>query len=52
MHLPFIWVVLLAALAPPCIASSHPVVDLGYELHRAISFDVCPAQSLPCMSTN
>lgn len=33
---------LLLAVAPACIASKLPVVDLGYELHQALSFSVSP----------
>lgn len=42
MHLPFRRAALVAALASACAASTLPVVDLGYELHRAISLDVRP----------
>ena len=31
---------LLLTLASACVASKLPVVDLGYELHQAISFNV------------
>lgn len=34
---------LLLTLASACLASKLPVVDLGYELHQAISFNVCGA---------
>lgn len=33
-------IVLLLTLASACLASILPVVDLGYELHQAISFNV------------
>lgn len=36
-------IVLLLTLASACLASKLPVVDLGYELHQAISFNVSGA---------
>lgn len=36
-------IVLLLTLASACLASTLPVVDLGYELHQAISFNVSGA---------
>jgi hypothetical protein len=33
-------VVLLLALASACLASTLPVVDLGYERHQALSYNV------------
>lgn len=36
---------LLLAIAPACFASKLPVVDLGYELHQALSFSVSPGSN-------
>lgn len=33
---------LLLAASPLCLGSSLPIVDLGYELHQAISLNVWP----------
>lgn len=35
----------LLAVVPVCLASKLPIVDLGYELHQAISFSVSLRQS-------
>ena len=43
MH--FQTVSLLLAIAPACIASKLPIVDLGYELHQALSFSVSLTES-------
>lgn len=32
---------LLLSIPSVCLGSSLPIVDLGYELHQAISFNVC-----------
>ena len=35
-----VFALLLLTLVSACYATNLPIVDLGYELHRASSFDV------------
>lgn len=39
------WLLTLLTLLATCSASNLPIVDLGYALHRASSFNVSPANA-------